>query len=71
MPLTMKGLIGHMKELNPGKKALLSQVFQLAQYCLVMPASNGVSERSFRVLRRIKTFTQHNGREQAKLHAVS
>ena len=27
MPLTMKGLIRHMQELNPGKKALLSQVF--------------------------------------------
>ena len=27
MPLTTKGLIRHMQELNPGKKALLSQVF--------------------------------------------
>ena len=38
MPLTMKGLIRHMQELNSGKKALLSHVFQLAQYWLVMPA---------------------------------
>ena len=29
MPLTMKGLVRYVQELNPGKKALLSQVFQL------------------------------------------
>ena len=59
MPLTMKGLIRHMQELNPGKKALLSQVFQLAQYRLIMPASNAVSERSFSVLRRIKAYLRN------------
>ena len=48
MPLTMKKLIRHMQERNPGKKTLLSQVFQLAQCCLVMPASNAVNERNFR-----------------------
>ena len=30
MLLIMKGLIRHMQELNPRKKALLTQVFQLA-----------------------------------------
>ena len=49
MPLTMERLIRHMQELNPGKKVLLSQVFQPAQSCLVMPASNAVSEWSFSV----------------------
>ena len=56
MQLTIKGLIRHIQELNPGKKTLLSQVFQLAQYSLVMPASNAESERSFSVLRRIKIY---------------
>ena len=60
MPLTMKGLIRHMQELNTGKKALLSQVFQLARYCLVMPASNTVSERSFSVSKRIKTYLRNS-----------
>ena len=55
MSLTMKEMIKHMQELNLGKKALLGQVFQLAQYCLLMPASNAVNKRSFSVLRRIKT----------------
>ena len=50
MPLTMNGLIKHIQELNPGKKALFSHVFQLAQYSLVMNASNAVSEQSFCVL---------------------
>ena len=31
-------------------------MFQLAQYCLLMPSSNAASERSFSILRRIKTF---------------
>ena len=56
MPLKMKGFIRHMQELSPGKKSLLSLVFRLAQYCLVMPASNALSERIFIVLRRVKTY---------------
>ena len=56
MLLRMKGPIRHIQELNPGKKELLSQVSQLAQYCLVNPASNGVIERSSTFLRRIKTY---------------
>ena len=61
-----------MQELNPGKKAPLSQVFQLAQHCLVMPASNAVSEQSFSVLRRIKTYLRNTKEtEQAKSHDVS
>ena len=56
-----------MEGLNPGKKALLSQVFQLAQYCLVMPASNVVRERRFGVLRRIKTYLR-NTMTQSRLN---
>ena len=52
-------MIRHMQELNPAKKALLSHVFQLAQYCLVMPTSNEVSEWIFSVLRRIKTHLRN------------
>ena len=53
MPPAMKGLIRHMQELNPEKKALLSQMFELAQYCLVMPASNAVIKRSSSVSKHI------------------
>ena len=59
MPLAMKGLTIHMKELNPVSQPLLSQVFQLAQYCLDITALNAVSERSFSVLRRIKTYLRN------------
>ena len=70
MPLTVKGLIRHMQELNPGKKSLLSQVFQIAQYCLVMPASNEVSERSFSVLRWIKTYLRNTMTQNRLNHAM-
>ena len=70
MPLTMKGLIKHIQGLNPGKKALLSQVFQLTQYCLVMPASNTESERSFRVLRRIKTYLRNTMAQNWLNHTI-
>ena len=70
MPLTMKGLVRYVQELNPGKKALLSQVFQLAQHCLVMPASNGVSERSFSVLIRIKTYLRNTMTQNRLNHTM-
>ena len=70
MPLTMKGLVRYVQELNPGKKALLSQVFQLAQHCLVMPASNGVSERSFSVLIRIKTHLRNTMTQNRLNHTM-
>ena len=70
MPLTTKGLIRHMQELNPGKKALLSQVFQLAQYRLIMPASNAVSERSFSVLRRIKAYLRNTMTQNILNHTM-
>ena len=70
MLLIMKGIIRHMQELNPGKKALLTQVFQLAQYCLVMPASNTVSEQSFSVLRRIKTYLRNTMTQNRLNHTM-
>ena len=55
------------KNFNPGKKALFSQVFQLAQYSLVMNASKAVSERSLvyyngsrHILRNTKTQNRLN-----------
>ena len=63
MSLTMKGVIRHMK-------TLLSQVFQLTQYCLVMPASNGMSEQSFRVLRWIKTYLRNTMTENRLIYTM-
>ena len=67
----MKGLIRHMQDLKPGKKELLSQVFQLAQYYLVMPVLlthcvHAVSDRSFSVLRRIKTYLRNTVTKEEK-----
>ena len=70
MPITVKGLIRHLQELNPGKRSLLSQVFQIAQYCLVMPASNEVSERGFSVLRWIKTYLRNTMTQNRVNHTM-
>ena len=70
MPLTMKGLIRQMQELNPGKKAFLSQVIQLVQYCLVMSALNAVIERRSSVLRRIKTYLRNTMTQNRLNHTM-
>ena len=70
MPITVKGLIRHLQELNPGKRSLLSQVFQIAQYCLAMPASNEVSERGFSVLRWIKTYLRNTMTQNRVNHTM-
>ena len=66
----MKGPIRHMQGLNLGTKTLLSQVFQLAQYCLVMPASNAVSEQKFSVLRRIKSYLRNTMTQVRRNHTM-
>ncbi len=42
--------------MTPGQRELLSEVCQLFQLLLVIPATNAVSERSFSALRRVKTY---------------
>ena len=45
-----------MLTLSPGQLSLISQVKCLMQLILVMPATNVSSERSFSILRRVKTY---------------
>ena len=54
--LSLADVVEHLQNLNPGQRLLMSQVFKLAQYCLVNPASNATSERAFSAMRRIKTY---------------
>ncbi len=42
--------------MTPGQRELLSEVCQLFQLLLVIPATNAVSKRSFSALRRVKTY---------------
>ncbi len=44
------------KAMTPVQRELLSEVCQLFQLLLVIPATNAVSERSFSALRRVKTY---------------
>ena len=45
----------HFKALSPAQKNLLSQVGQVLQLVLVMPATNATSERSFSALRQVRS----------------
>lgn len=63
-------VIDHLKKLSPGQRLLLNQVFKLAQYCLVMPASNATSERAFSTMRRIKTYLRNTMTQNRLNHTM-
>ena len=46
----------YLQSLSPAAKTFYSEVCAIAQLILVMPATNAVSERSFSVMRRIKSY---------------
>ena len=43
-------------QLSSGQKSLIKNVWRLFQLLLVLPATNATSERTFSVLRRIKSY---------------
>ena len=45
-----------MKQINTYEKAHISQVIKLLKLILVLPATNASSERSFRLLRLVKSY---------------
>ena len=53
--VSLGDVVNHLRLLTQGQRLLLDEIMKLAQYCLVMPASNATSERSFSAMRRIKT----------------
>ena len=46
----------YLNGLNELEKEYYSEVIKVAKLILVMPAANALSERSFRTLRRLKTW---------------
>lgn len=56
--------------LSSGQALLLSQVRQLLQLILVMPATNATSERSFSALRRLKTYLRTTMSQQRLNHLM-
>ena len=55
-PSELGDIVSHLKSLLPAHKDLLSEVYKLLRLTLVLPATNGASERSFSALRRVQTY---------------
>ena len=53
---SLKDILAFLRGLSDGQKAFFSQVCRVAQLIMVMPATNAASERSFSVLRRVKSY---------------
>ena len=64
-------MINHLCDFKEGQRDLLSQVFKMAQFCLVMPASNAVSERAFSTMRRIKTYLRSTMTQNRLNHTMT
>ena len=58
--VSLGDVVNHLRLLTQGQRLLLDQIMKLAQYCLVMPASNATSERSFSAMRCIKTYLRNS-----------
>ena len=59
----------YLQSLSPAAKTFYSEVCGIAQLIVVMPATNAVSEGSFSVMRRIKSYLR-NTMGQARLNHV-
>ena len=68
--LNLGKVVAHLQKLNPGQRLLLKQVFKLAQYFLVMPASNATSERAFSKMRLIKTYLRNTMAQNRLNHTM-
>ena len=58
--VSLGDVVNHLRLLTQGQRLLLDQIMKLAQYCLVMPASNATNERSFSAMRHIKTYLRNS-----------
>ena len=54
--ISVHDIIKIMKAMSVAEKALFAEVVKLVRLLLVIPATNAVSERSFSVMHRIKTY---------------
>ena len=64
---TFFGIKEHLQQLSPAQKCLLSEVILLTKLILVMPATNASSERSFSMLRCMKTYLHYSTMKQERL----
>ncbi len=67
--VSLKECLTYLRNLSPAAKSFYSEVCAVARLILVMPATNTVSERSFSVMRRIKSYLRST-MGQARLNHV-
>ena len=66
LPVSLEECLKYLWSLSPAAKDFYSEVCTMAHLILVMPASNAVSEQSFSVMRRIKSYLRST-KGQARL----
>ena len=54
--ITLQHALAFLQSLCQGQRAFFEQVCNVARLCLVMPATNAASERSFSTMRRLKSY---------------
>ena len=54
--VTLQDCLEYLRSLSDGGRSFYSEVCQVVKLLLVMPATNAYSERSFSVMRRLKTY---------------
>ena len=67
--VSLEECLKYLRSLSPAAKSFYSEVCTLARLILVMPATNAVSERSFSVMRRIKSYLRST-MGQARLNHI-
>ena len=54
--ITLQDCLQYLRQLSDDARCFYSEVCQVAKLLLIMPATNACSERSFSVMRRLKTY---------------
>ena len=54
--ISIADVMKHLQQMSPAQKTLLSEVILVMKLILVMPATNATSERSFSVMRCLKSY---------------
>lgn len=67
--LDIADFLNFFQSLRNARKLILSEICTLGKLVLVIPATNAVSERSFSVLKRIKTYLRSTT-EEARLNQI-
>ena len=69
-PYTLKMVLSFLRDLSAGQRVFFKQACQITHLLIVMPATNAASERSFSVMRRIKTYLRSTMKQPRLNHLM-